>query len=239
MALNGKTHPDSVEEEFQVFMDLISHDILNINQAVLSAIELMTESSKTDEKTRRHARRAESEIRISTQIFESMKALCLTRKTGNMPSELVNLNEAVKNAISNAADMFPDQQVRIELEESNEKAVVSGGIIVHEVLTNTLMGMIRLDASDQASVKVRISKEGVHGVNHWVVRLNDENVAVPSTPEFETIGEVSAEARTKMGRMAGLIMARMMVEKLGGAFETEPKAKGSELRLRFVGAEVA
>lgn len=234
--MNGKTLHDSLDEEFQVFMDLISHDILNINQAVLSSIELMTESSKADE---RHAKRAVSQIRISTQIFESMKVLCLTRKTGKTPSELVDLNETAKRAISDAANMFPDRQVKIELEESEEVAVVAGGMIVHEALTNALMGMIQLDPSEQASLKVRISRDEVHGVNHWIVRLNDENVAVPPTLLFESISEVSTDARTRMGRMAGLIMSRVMAERLGGAFEMKPTAKGSEFSVRFVGAEVA
>jgi two-component sensor histidine kinase len=235
--LNGKSQGNGPDDEFQVVMDLVSHDILNINQSVLSAIELMTESSEADEKAKRHVRRAESQIRISTQIFESLKVLCLTQRTSKTPSELVDLNQAVKKAISDVADMFPDRQIRVDLEESEGKAVVAGGIIVHEALTNALMGVIRLDPSERASMKVRISGEEVQGVNHWVVRLDDERVAAPSTLGFETIGEVSTDSRTKMGRMAGLIMAKLMTEKLGGAFETGPSAKGSEFRVMFTGAE--
>ncbi len=236
--MNGRTLDNSLDEEFQVFMDLVSHDILNINQAILSAIELMTESSGADEKAKRHVRRAEAQIRISTQIFESMKMLCLMRKAGEAPSsELVDLNEAVRKAVSDASDIFPDRRVRVDLEESGEKAVVAGGPLVRETLTNALMGMIRLDTSEQASMRVRVSGEDVHGAGHWVVLLSDENVTAPSTMEFETIGEVSEEARTRMGGMAGLIMARMMAEKLGGTFETEPTTKGSEFRVKFAGAE--
>ena len=237
--MNCETHDHRLDEEFHVIVDLVSHDILNINQAVLSAIELITESSGADEKTERHARRAESQIRISTQIFESMKVLCLTKRIGEMPSELVDLNEAVKKAISDATDMFPDRRVRVELEESEDKAVVAGGIIVHEALTNAIVGIIRLDTSEQASMKVRVSGEDVHGARHWVVRLSDENVAVPSKLGFKTIGEVSTDSRTRMGRMAGLIMARMMAEKLGGAFETGQTAKGSDIIVMFAGADRA
>lgn len=238
--MNGKTHDNSFDEEFQAIVDLVSHDVLNINQAVLSAIELMTESSGADDRIERHAKRAESQIRVSTHIFESMKMLCLMQRTGKMPSsELVDLNEAVKEAISDAADMFPDRQVRVELDESGEEAVAAGGIIVHEALTNALMGMIRLDTSEQVSVKVRVSGEAVHGVNHWVVRLTDENVAVPTTLGFKTIGEVSTDSRTRMCGMAGLIMAKVMAEKLGGAFEAGPTAKGSEFIARFVGVDGA
>jgi len=238
--LNCKTHDGSLDEEFQVIVDLVSHDILNINQAVLSAIELMTESSGANERAEKHARRAESQIKISTRIFESMKMLCLMRKTDKMPSsELVDLNEAVKKAISDAAGMFPDRQVRIELDESGEEAVAAGGIIVHEALTNALMGVIRLDTSEQVSVKVRVSGEAVHGANHWIVRLTDENVAVPTTLGFKTISDTSTDSRTRMGGMAGLIIAKVMAEKLGGAFETGPTAKGSEFIVRFVGVDGA
>jgi hypothetical protein len=223
------------EDELPVFMDLVSHDVLNINQAVLSAIELMIESSQADEGAKRRARRVESQIRISTQIFESMKLLCVSHKSGKMPSDPVDLNEEVRTAVSDIRAMFKDRQVNVEFEESAEKPFVSGGSIVSDLLVNSLMGLLQLDNSEHPSIAARIARHEEEGAP-WVVLLSSDNVSVPTSVGFDAIGAMTDDSRTKMVRLAGLILARVMTEKLGGTFGVASREKGTELRISLPGA---
>ncbi len=218
-------------------MDLVSHDILNINQAVLSGIELMIASSRADETAKKHARRLESQIRVSTQIFESMKMLCVLRKADMMPSETVDLNETAREAVSDILVMFGDRKVGIDLTECAERPVVLGGPVTKDVLVNAIMGFLQLDKSEHPTIGMSVSKDASDDGRHWVVSLRDENVAVPSTLGFETVSTISTEKRTKMVRLAGLILARMLSEKLGGVFEAAPEGRANEIRIRFSGAE--
>lgn len=220
-------------------MDLVSHDVLNINQAVLSAIELITESSRADEGAKRRVMKVESQIRISTQIFESMKLLCVMRKTGRTPSEPADLNKAARNAVSDTLTMFKDRQLGIELDESSEEAVVRGGVIARELLVNAMMGLLQLDNSERASITVGVNRaDSEEGVS-WIVSVKDENVSLPPSLSVEAIAAVPEDTRTKMVRLAGLILARMMAEKLGGVFEARPVGNGSELRIVLPGADLA
>jgi two-component sensor histidine kinase len=225
------------DDEFTVLMDLVSHDILNINQAVLSAIELMTESSRVDERTKGHARKLESQIRICTQIFESIRMLCLAKKTDKVLSEQVDLNEMVAKAISNVSRMFPDKKVSVELERSAERAVVTGGMIVHETLVNALMGIFQLDGAEHATILAEVAKGECKDGTAWTVRLIDDNVAVPTLLEVENLSGISTNSRTKTVKIAGLALARAMAERLNGALVASAAGEGSEFRIKFIGAE--
>ena len=224
------------DDELPVFMDLVSHDILNINQAVLSAIELMTESSRADEGSKKRARKVESQIRISTQIFESMKLLCVTRKAGGVPSDPVDLNEAVAKAVSETQGMFKDRTLRIEFVGSTETPLVSGGPVVRDLLLDSLMGLMQLDSSESPSIEVRVDRRGEGTPPSWVVRMKDGNVSVPSSIALDPIGKMSSESRTRMVRLAGLVLARAITERLGGEFRTRSDDEGTELEITLPGA---
>lgn len=232
---DGRTD-NGFDEELPVFMDLVSHDILNINQTVLSAIELMMTSTQADDRAKRHARRAESQLRISTQIFESVKVLCVTRKTGKMLSEPVDLRAITSKVTSNVPNMFPDRRVRIDVEGEGDEAFVKGGGLVQHVLLNALVGVFQLDISDEAVIRLRVSREAEGESPGWVVHMVDEEVEVPEALDFETMGTVSDDSRSRMVRVAGLVLARVMVEKLGGTFQTAQLDRGSEFRIKFTEA---
>jgi two-component sensor histidine kinase len=233
---NGRLD-NGFEDDLPVFMDLVSHDILNINQTVLSAIELMIASSRADEKSKMHARRVESQIRISTQIFESMKMLCVLRKSEGVPTEPVDLNESAKKAITDVLVIFGDKRVGIELDECAERTAVRGGAIVKDVLVNAMMGLVQLDKSDHPMIRVSVSRDDADTGRDWVVSFRDENVVTPPSLGFDAVGALPTDKRTKMVKLAGLILARMLTEKLGGSFESGPSGKGSEIRIKFSGAE--
>jgi two-component sensor histidine kinase len=225
------------DDEFPIIMDLVSHDILNINQAVLSAIELMTESSHADDRAKGHAKKLESQIRICTQIFESIRMICLTRKTDPVLSERVDVNDEVVKAISSVSRLFPDRKVSIELERSAEKAMVTGGRFVREALVNALMGILQLDSAEDASVRVEVVRGEREKGMAWTVRLVDDNIAVPALLEVENLSGISSDRRTKTTKIAGLVLARAMAEELDGALAASPAGKGSEFSIKFAGAE--
>ncbi|HIH01914.1 TPA: HAMP domain-containing histidine kinase [Thermoplasmata archaeon] len=217
----------------------MSHDILNINQAVLSAIELMTESSKADEGAKRRARKVESQIRISTQIFESMKLLCVTRRAGGMPSDPVDLNDAVEKAVSESEEMFKDRSVSVEFTRSAGAPAVKGGAIVKELLLDSLMGLIQLDNSERPSIELRVEKGEGEVSPSWVVVFRDENVSVPASLALDSIGEMSDDSRTRMVRLAGLVLARVITEKLGGAFRIASSDEETVLEIVLLEADVS
>ena len=208
-------------DDLPAYMDLLSHDILNMNQTVLSCIDLMTASQGLDDRSRRHALRATSQMNISSQIFESIKTLCLHEREEGAPSESVDLEEATSKARRALSNMLPDREIRVDVEKAGGKAVVLGNKMVYHALLNALTNMAQLDAADVVDIDIHIGPAGDAEARAWKVRISDANAAMPESFDPDSLRTGTQETRTRMVRVAGLLLSKMMTERLGGSIEVE------------------
>lgn len=224
-------HGPGSEDDLPAYMDLLSHDILNMNQTVLSCIDLITAGDDLDERSRKHALRATSQMRISSQVFESIKTLCLLGRGESIPMVPVNLEEEARKATRMLSVMLPDRKVNVNLDVSGGDATVQGGVIVYNALLNALTNMAQLDPSDVLNIDASI---GPAGSGAWEVRISDDKASLPESFDPESLRAEHGEARSRMVRVAGLLLAKMMSERLGGSVKVErPREGGCTLVMTF------
>ena len=216
--MNDLEHRLDSNDDLPAYMDLLSHDVLNMNQTVLSCIDLITAGEDLGERSRKHALRATSQMRISSQVFESIKTLCLLRRGEDLPATPVDLREEARRATHMLASMLPDRTVTVNVNMSGEGAKVEGGAMVYNALLNALTSMAQLDPSDNLRIDAEIRPATGR---KWEVRISDENASLPESFDPEALRSEPGEARSKVVRVAGLLLSKMMVERLGGSVTVE------------------
>ncbi|HUV60996.1 MAG TPA: hypothetical protein VMW71_02370 [Thermoplasmata archaeon] len=218
--MNGEKQSLGLGEELPAYMDLLSHDILNLNQTVLSSIEFMTSSSSLDDRAMEHAERATSQIRISTLLVESINKLCLLQKEDDLRTTTVVLADEVAKAIHALNDILPHRGVRLTVESSPEAVVMDSKDMVSQSILNALINMVQLDPSESPEITIKTERPGTDGLT-WRVRLEDSNLALSKNLDLDTIVSESGESRSKTVRLAGILLSKMMVETLGGEIEID------------------
>ena len=238
--MNDGERTGSIGEGLPVYMDLLSHDILNLNQTVLSYIELMAASPDLDSKSKEHAKRATSQIRISTQIVESMNTLCLLQETEDIPETTSDLGEQVEAATSALEQLMPHRKVRFTRDCEGKAPVVDSGNLIAQAVLNALMNTVQLDHSDAPEIEVHVGRTSDGSEGSWQVTVRDANMALPPGIDLDDIVSKRDDARSKTVKLAGVLLSKMMVERLGGAFEIEsPGDRGGVLRMTFKEAGTA
>jgi len=234
--LNGEKRSRGLDEELPAYMDLLSHDILNLNQTVLSSIEFMTSSSSLDGRSKEHAERATSQIRISTQLVESINKLCLLQKEDDLRTTTAVLSDEIAKATHALNDIMPHRGVRLTVEGNAEAVVMDSKNLVSQSILNALINMVQLDPSESPEIAIKTERPGADGLT-WRVRLENSNLALSAYVDLDTIVSECGESRSRTVRLAGILLSKMMVETLGGDMEIDCcNERGGALLMTYRGA---
>jgi len=138
---SAKKHQDG-KERLAFYMDLVSHDMVNDNQAVLSYLELILATPGLDKKTADYARKAISHVRSSTLRIDNVRTIASARKARTAELGAANLYAALKESVDELPQVFPSKSVKVVKSPEMGTASVVGGGIVKELLLTVMASVV-------------------------------------------------------------------------------------------------
>ncbi len=216
------------EQKFAYFMDLLSHDVLNNNQAVLGYLELILASSGTDKKTRKYAEKAVSHIRTSTILVDNVKRLMVTRDMDRTALKPTDLLVAMNSAEREVVRMFPDRKIDVKLPDESKQMKVVGDGAASDLVLNMLVSMVRLDPRNLVALELKASETVSRGKRYWQLALSDPTAQTPKMAKDKPIEDAYDEDSSIAAKMVGILYCRLISEMLGGGFEVRELNPRSE-----------
>lgn len=219
-------------KQFEFYMDLLGHDILNSNQAVLSYLELIAASPGADKKTRIFAEKAIAHVRTSTVLVENVKRLMATRTVNIQSLKPIDLLKAIELAEVEVSKFYPGKKIRIDIAAKPRNAFVCGNSYAADLIRNMLITAARLDQGDDIRMSLSIQDGTFSGKPAWIIRLENKNAQLPPFLDGEGVAATYAQDISRTGKTAGMLFAKMIATNLGGDFDAhaishEPKKKGA------------
>ena len=209
------------EEQFAFYMDLLGHDLLNNNQAVMSYLELLLASPSIDSAARRYAEKAISHVKTSTLLTENTKRLMATRNAEPEAFRPVDICEAVQRAASSVQRFFPGKNIKFSLTPDDIKANVLGNSFAVDLIMNVLVSAIRLDRSETSELVATLAEVTYKEKKCWRLRIEDTNSELPPFLRRDEIEAVYDQDISLAVKTTGLLFAKMIAVNLGGNFEIE------------------
>jgi light-regulated signal transduction histidine kinase (bacteriophytochrome) len=211
--------------ELELYADILSHDILNNNQAVMSYLELIIATPGVDDKTKKYALKASSQTRMLALMVEDVKKVASGIIA--VPSYgRIELRKIVDRAHDEIRNLFPDRKVVLRTTIAPSAASEKADEILGDILVNLLMNAVQLDKAENPKIEVTIEPANVDGERHWKVVVSDDNVILPPMFKKNLAGEVDAKDKSTAVRMSGLAFAKLASETMGGGIRGEEMAKG-------------
>ena len=223
-----ESHPTQGTEKLSAFfMDLLSHDILNNNQAVLSYLELVLANPDLNAKARDYAEKAISHVRTSTVLVEHAKSLMAARTVDPNSFRPIDLMRSVMLAIKELPGFFPAKKIKVRVVQGPTDAYVLGDALADDLVLNTFIDMVRADPGDEVAIDVRVIKSERGSKMFWSLVLSDPNAVLQPGMRSEDLSALLSQDNSKMVKMAGFIFARIGAHLLGGEFEAKGLATGT------------
>jgi hypothetical protein len=207
--------------QFEFYMDLLSHDILNSHQAVLSYLELIIANPNVDKKNKVLAEKAIGHIRGSTLLIENVKKIMGSRGEDFKAMKPVDLDR-----------FYPGKRVKIDHKPWPRGVIVLGGSYVDDLVLNVFVSAVRINQRDDIDLHLAIEEGVFAGEPAWIARVEDPESQLPPFLKAQGVAATYAQDSSLAVKSSGLLSAKMIATNLGGDFDAhaigrEPKKTGA------------
>ncbi|OPY29642.1 MAG: putative diguanylate cyclase [Methanocella sp. PtaU1.Bin125] len=214
----------------ELYLDLMGHDISNMNQAMMGYLEMAQELLDLKGHEELIERPLEI-IRHSSRLIASVKKLELIQ-AGKYPIGTVNMCQMLKE-VAGAYAVVPGREVNIRLSLA-EGCQVAANDLLKDVFDNLVDNAIRHSAGP---VTVDISTEPVleDGEKYYRISVSDNGPGIPDDLKRKIFLFIDAATGSPGRRGLGLYMVKLLVESYRGRVRVEDRVPGDHRQgSRFV-----
>jgi len=222
------------QKQLAFYMDMLGHDILNSNQAVLGYLELILSTPGTDKSVRKYAEKAVSHIRTSTILIENIKRLMAAKEADPNSFKPADLMTAILRSERELRRHFPDKKVRLSISPRIDEAYVLGDVMAENLILNLIVSIVSLDKNEEIELALTLREVDCGGRMCWSMTVEDPNARLPPAIKDSSIDAIYQQDSSTAVKMAGLLFAKMMAVTLGGDFDAHQLGKTEEEGSAFV-----
>ncbi|WP_321507849.1 hybrid sensor histidine kinase/response regulator [uncultured Methanoregula sp.] len=208
--LSGQKRLSEANDEANLYLDIITHDINNVNTGALALTELLL--MKTADTHKSHAQRLVNCINQSTEIIGNVSTIRRLHEIKETIREIV-LDDIIRNEIRR----FSTNRIRY----SGTKARVMADTLLGQVFAN-LVG----NSTKFAGAKAEIFLQVVDHPDHVEVIVSDNGPGIPDDMKPVVFDRFRKGMNPKSGKGLGLFIARTLVENYGGKIWADDRIKG-------------
>jgi|GEM_PF-2138424 len=216
-------YPDT--REYGHYLDVMAHDLLNFNQAVLGYLELALGAEPLNDDAQHYIHSAIEQIRNSSQLIEDIRKIAILETLENESMKNTSLNEIVKDSIEELNFLYPDRDIVVTVNEEQKDATVLATDILRDVILTLLTNAVKFDDSERVLIDIALSRPEVES-NMIDLIVEDRGSGIPDSLKEALAGEAIAESKTRRARGMGLMLVRAAARRLGGAIILDDRVSG-------------
>jgi PAS domain S-box-containing protein len=219
-------------QQADLYVDLMGHDISNINQIALGYLELAREMLGLDDTKREFL---DLSIKVLSRISRLIQNVRKLQKLnmGDIPMEIVDLGMALEKAQRDYSDVR-DKRVVISY-EMEPGIMVMANALLPDVFSNLIDNAI--SQAKGRDVEISISMSLVYRGSGWYHRVDvtDNGPGIADEHKSHVFSRRGPDAPGSEGSGIGLHLTRLLVESYGGKIWVEDRVPGNHKKgSRFI-----
>ncbi|MGY5878700.1 MAG: PAS domain S-box protein [Candidatus Thorarchaeota archaeon] len=218
---NAETRENSERDRANLYLEVMTHDLNNINQSLLFSLGLVETLDAVPERVKSMMQQSSWHIRRSGRMTANMRALLRLRESPPIVEE-VDLYDYIQIAKFAVEQDFPWKNLSLTMNVKKGEFLVAGHEYLHQVCFNILHNSMSFDESEE--VEVEIIAEQVDNLKMVRLEFLDKGPGVPdSTKEF-IFRRTGSPDEQIVGRGLGLTLVDQIVRSLGGRIKVEDRS---------------
>ncbi|MCK5239688.1 MAG: PAS domain S-box protein, partial [Candidatus Thorarchaeota archaeon] len=211
-----------LEEALQTaafYNDLMAHDISNMQQGIMSSMELMLYSGSLPEELKHLVEAALSQSERGAALVGHVK------KLAEVEEETINLSQidpyaALIDAFTMVRNTFHDKDIKIETNMTEGKYSVLADEFLVDVFYNLLHNSVRLDSETTVHIDID-ADENRDGF--LTVRITDCGPGIEDSVKNSIFSRIGTDGKRVAG--IGLTLVKRIFDRYGGTIYVEDKVK--------------
>ena len=222
MMVERKLAEKRIEEEYhraEFYIDLMSHDINNINQVTMGYLDLLLRTPDLPPKFKKGTQTALDHVKKSAEIIYNVKTLSNIR-SGRIKLNKIDIYPAYRSAVGVVKSQSRD--VRISSNITEGKYFIRGDSLLFEVFLNLLNNVVKFDQHEIVEIDVDISPSN----GDWRLEFKDRGRGISDEYKKIIFNRLERAGESAQGSGLGLTIVKKIVESYGGSVWVEDRVKG-------------
>jgi PAS domain S-box-containing protein len=219
----------------ELYLDLMGHDINNLNQIAMGYLELACDTVRTEGKI------CEEHLTLLTKPLDAMKSSSqlidnlrkIQQATGEeMKRERIDLGSLLESLVHEYSNV-PGREVKIHYIPPRGYYVMANALL-RDVFTNVIGNAIK-HSTGVLTINITVDKTQKEGKQYYRTAVEDNGPGIPDELKSRLFSR-STRGYTKIpGRGLGLYLVRTLVEKFKGEVSVEDRVPGDYTKgARFI-----
>lgn len=225
---------DKAEEEkrrAELYVDIMGHDINNLNQTALLSLELLAMARGIDEGGRKFLDKAIASVRGSAGIIENVRKI--QQITGEkLEKEKVDIDSLISVCISESPRP-PGKKVTINY-EGHSGMYVCASTLLKEAFCNLINNSIKY-SREEVTIDIAVKRGLVDSKESYIISIADNGIGIPDDLKPRLFRRFERGETKAHGKGLGLYIVRTLVERFGGTVSVEDRVPGDYTKgARFI-----
>ncbi len=231
---------DSLEEaksRSDIYLDLMGHDINNLNQVALGNLELAEQILESGEKLSNDNRRLISKpiesLENSSKLIDNVQKLQKV-KSGEFALNTVDICE-ILSRLKDRYSSISDRNILINFEHTG-KCLITANELAGDAFSNLIWNSIKhSDPSKPIIININVSETLENNVKYYLVAVEDNGPGIEDTIKTKLFQRFSRGKTNAKGSGLGLYLVKTLVESFHGNIKVEDRVPGDYSQgVRFV-----
>ncbi len=210
------------KNQAEFFIDLLYHDINNMNQVAMGYLEIAIEKVQQGIYDPALLAKPMEMLRDSSKLLESVRKIQKTR-SWEQDLEVLDLGGLLEDVISQYSSV-PGREVTIRYEPAGGRAVFASELL-KEVFSNIIGNSIK-HSTGRVAISVGLSEVAEGGQNYYRVDIADDGPGIPDAMKPGVFERFARGPTNASGNGLGLYLVRALVDGFRGRVWVEDRVPG-------------
>jgi PAS domain S-box-containing protein len=207
----------------EFFVDLLVHDLMNINQEILSMAEILLMSPEFPKQLEGLVREGLVELEKASRIASNIRKM--TKIGAERPRiERLDLWSVVSSAAATAMEAFPDKKMHLRTDLSTKKHSVLADEYLKDVFFSLFHNSMKFDKSND--VKIEIDAEPIKHTPFLRIQVMDHGPGIPDEEKESVFDGFTHRRESIMGLGLGLTLIKTILDSYGAFIRVEDRVEG-------------
>jgi len=213
----------------ELYLDLLSHDVNNLNAAAKGYLELSLERDGLNASARKHVKSSSDMLDQVSSLIDNVRKIQAV-ESGRRSLGLMDLTWTLEDVVAQRSST-PGREVDIDFRPDRRRLVLANEVL-RDVFDNIIGNAIKHSDGD-VSIKVRTSDWYESGKEYHRIDVEDDGPGIPDDMKDRLfVRFVKGKAR---GHGLGLYLVKRFVEEFNGRVWAEDRVAGDRSKgARFV-----
>jgi signal transduction histidine kinase len=228
---NAELELEKAKDQAELYVDLMSHDISNMNQAMLGYLEMAIELLELQGKEKEFVERPMEIIWHSSKLIDNVKKL-RRLETGKVPLKIMDLGE-VLSRVKAEYQNIPGRDIRINYTPVTGYFVMANEMLP-DVFSNLVDNAIKY-GQDSLVITMEVATVEVDDKKCCQVKVEDNGPGIPDVQKKNLFVNIKMGESKLIRRGLGLRLVKTLVQSFNGKVLVEDRVPADHTKgARFV-----